>query len=459
MAVSGEALPQGGIEPILPDLASDPCVGPVVDPSPRRLLLPADGRPPGTIKERAEDFIVEELPLYDPSGEGEHLYLGLQRRHMSHSEMLRTLQRHFGVSESAIGAAGMKDRIALVRQAVSIHLPGREAPPLDFGTDRLGAMWSMRHTNKLRRGHLAGNRFVIRIRRIDPLRSPAIWRRLQTLERRGVPNYFGLQRFGYRRNNHLLGALLLEQRWEEILRELLGATGSPFPAHQRERREAFDAGRLDEAAAGWGRNDHAERLAARKFRQCGDARRAVFAAGEHVRSFWISALQSAIFNRLLDERLEAGTLDALELGDVAHRHAGGACFVVGASDLAEPALAERVARGEVSPAGPLWGTKTLAAGGAVEPREHAILRSFGLDPERIERYRFEVDGARRPYRIFPANAELDGGTDEHGPYVRIAFDLPKGAFATVVLRELIEELPAEPRESAAASEAAESDGE
>jgi tRNA pseudouridine13 synthase len=439
MAVSGAA------EAASPAPPSPPPPSP---PGPQGLLLPAEGRPSGVIKERAEDFLVEELPLYDPCGEGEHLYLGLQRRHMAHSEMLRRLQRHFGVSESAIGAAGMKDRIAVVQQTVSVHLPGREPPPLDLGTDRLGVLWAVRHANKLRRGHLAGNRFVIRIRRIDPLAAPSIWRRLQELTRRGTPNYFGLQRFGYRLNNHRLGAMLLRQEWRGIVEELLGSRGSPFPQHQQARREAFDAGRIAEAAEAWGPNDHCERVAARKLLKSDDPRRAVLSVGEHVRSFWISALQSAIYNALLDARLESGSIDRLEIGDVAMRHEGGACFLVKAEDLADPATADRLARGEISPTGPLWGAAMLAAAGVPGERERAALALLGIDPDRLGEYRFGVDGSRRPYRIFPANPELEGGVDEHGRYVKVAFDLPKGAFATVVLRELIDEQPAEPREPA-----------
>lgn len=439
MAVSGAA------EAVAPTPAAAP--GP---PGPQGLLLPAEGRPAGVIKERAEDFLVEELPLYDPCGEGEHLYLGLQRRHMAHSEMLRRLQRHFGVSESAIGAAGMKDRIAVVQQTVSVHLPGREPASLDLGTDRLGVLWAVRHVNKLRRGHLAGNRFVIRIRRIDPLAAPSIWRRLQELARRGAPNYFGLQRFGYRLNNQRLGAMLLRQDWRAIVEELLGAQGSPFPEHQRARREAFDAGRIAEVAEAWGPNDHSERLAARKLLKSDDPRRAILSVGEHVRSFWISALQSAIYNGLLDARLAAGAIDRLELGDLAMRHEGGACFLVKPEDLADPATADRLARGEISPTGPLWGGAMLAAEGVPGERERAALAALGIDPDRLGEYRFGVDGSRRPYRVFPANPELDAGVDEHGAYVRVAFDLPKGAFATVALRELIDERPAEPRESGAA---------
>jgi tRNA pseudouridine13 synthase len=328
---------------------------------PRERLLSTEGRPEGILKERPEDFLVEELPLYEPCGEGEHLYLGIQKRHMPHGELLRLLTRHFGVPESAVGAAGMKDRIAITRQTVSVHLPGRAAEgpvgEIDLGTDRATVLWTAWHRNKLRRGHLAGNRFVIRIRRVDPLAAPRIWRGLQRLEREGCPNYFGPQRFGYRGNTHRLGALVLREDWGGVLSELLGAGGSAFPEHQREGRIAFDEGRLDEAESAWGRNDHAERIALRKFARNGNARRAVLSTGDHTRSFWVSAAQSAIFNHLLDDRLRAGSLGTLEPGDVAFLHDREAAFLVGDEDPAE--LAARVEAREISPAGPLWGRKLL----------------------------------------------------------------------------------------------------
>ena len=80
----------------------------------------------GLIKERADDFLVDEIPLYEPSGEGEHLYLRIQKVDLAHSELLEVLKKHFGVPEAAIGAAGMKDRIAVTSQAVTIRMPASE---------------------------------------------------------------------------------------------------------------------------------------------------------------------------------------------------------------------------------------------------------------------------------------------------------------------------------------------
>ena len=96
------------------------------DPMPRGRLLDVDPLP-GRIKLRDEDFIVDEIPLYEPVGEGEHLYLWVQKKGMAHTELIEAFKRHFDVREDAIGAAGMKDRVAMTSQTISIHLPGRSA--------------------------------------------------------------------------------------------------------------------------------------------------------------------------------------------------------------------------------------------------------------------------------------------------------------------------------------------
>src|SRR5690606_26564691 len=113
--------------------------------------------------------------------------------------------------------------------------------------DGLTILEASRHTNKLRRGHLRGNEFTIKIRDIDPIMAPRVWRQLRELERRGVPDYFGSQRFGYRTNNHRLGWCVIKGAWQELIDELLGARGSIFPEHQRERRAQYDAGEWQSA--------------------------------------------------------------------------------------------------------------------------------------------------------------------------------------------------------------------
>ncbi len=405
------------------------------DPLPQRFLTDDPGVG-GRIKERPEDFLVDEQPLYDLTGEGEHLYLGVQTTNVSHVEMLSCLRRHFGVKESAIGYAGMKDKVGVTRQMVSIHLP-KDPPAVELPHARIKILWVDRHRHKLRRGHLRGNRFSIRIRAVDPLKAPLVQRTLRKLERTGVPTYFGSQRFGYRRNNHLLGIHLLRHDWNALLDELLGARGSPAPEYQQDRRERYDRGDHDGAHEQWTASDRAERMTLQVLKRGGSPKQACFAAGQTTWSFWISALQSAIFNRVLDERIRDGTLGTLLDGDRAWKHDRRRTFPITPDELSTGELTERLANFEVSPSGPLWGKNMERAQGTVDAVERRAPEAFDLAPELLTDGGYAPEGARRPLRESLTNPEVDSGLDEHGPYIRVAFDLPRGIYATIVLRELM----------------------
>lgn len=119
----------------------------------------------GTLKACPEDFLVEELPLYTPSGEGEHIYLLVEKRGMNAMEMYGLIAKHFRVKRSAVGYAGLKDKQAITRQVVSVHTPGKTVDDFPhFSHDQVKILWADQHDNKLRRGHLAGNRFSIKVR-------------------------------------------------------------------------------------------------------------------------------------------------------------------------------------------------------------------------------------------------------------------------------------------------------
>jgi tRNA pseudouridine13 synthase len=406
-----------------------------LDPLPKRYLTDGPGVG-GRIKVRPEDFLVDELPLYDPCGEGEHLYLGIEKCRVSHSELVGCLCRHFGARERDVGFAGMKDKQGVTRQCVSIHT-FEDSPSLELEHERIRILWAKRHTNKLRRGHLAGNRFSVRIREVDAVRTPIVMDLVRRLEQTGVPNYFGDQRFGYRRNTHVLGGLVLAGDWAGLLAELLGTSGSPYPEYQHDRRVLFDQRRFEEAAAEWTPADRSELIAAKALRSGQRTRDACRAVGRTAFSFWVSALQSAVFNRMLDERLDAGRFAELVEGDLAWKHDSRATFPVTADELATGELPGRVAGFEISPSGPLWGSRMQRAGGAIDDAERAALSAIGLDLDAYLASRQVPIGGRRPMRAMLEHPEVDGGLDENGHYVRVAFDLPRGVYATVVLREIM----------------------
>jgi tRNA pseudouridine13 synthase len=144
-----------------------------------------------------EDFRVDEVLGFEPSGAGEHLFLQIEKRGANTAWVAQRLARWAGVAEHAVGYAGLKDRHAVTRQAFTVHLPRRIAPDLALldAEPEFRVLESAWHARKLPRGALRGNRFVIRLRALvgDPA---AIDARLHAIARRGVPNYFGEQRFG-----------------------------------------------------------------------------------------------------------------------------------------------------------------------------------------------------------------------------------------------------------------------
>ena len=427
-----------GVEdsPFVTRLSSFPSAA-VVNPLPQRYVT-TDGGIGGRIKVRPEDFLVEELPLYEPEGVGEHLYLGIEKTEVAHGELMSCIRRHFNVTDKAIGFAGMKDKMGVTRQMVSVHLIG-EPPSVEIPHKRIRVLWAKRHRNKLRMGHLAGNRFNIRIRDVEPVQVDAARRTLDRLHATGVPNYFGAQRFGYRCNNHLIGAAFLKGDWRGLLEQLLGSTGAILPEYQRQRRELFDAGKHAEAAELWTVADRAERIACQALARGRKNKDACVRIGENALSFWVSALQSAIFNRVLDHRLEQGLFNAFVQGDVAFKHDSRGMFSITANELAGSELAQRLAAKEISPSGPLWGRGMMAAapGSAVEVTERDALTALGASIELMTEGNRAPEGTRRPLRVMLTNPRLDTGSDEHGSFIGVSFDLPRGAYATVVLREIM----------------------
>lgn len=399
----------------------------------------------GSLKQHEEDFLVDEQPLYQPSGEGEHLYLLVEKQGMSTSEMVRVVARHFGVSERAIGFAGMKDKHAITRQVVSVHTPGKtdaDFPMLEH--PRVRILWTDLHTNKLRVGHLRANRFSIRLRDTEPIRVVQVKKTLDALARRGVPNFYGEQRFGARLNNHELGQLLLMRRYRELLDRFLGpddATGL-FP--DDEGRAHYASGAYKSALHFTHEGMRNERAALRALAEGADAEEAVFAVPRLQRRFWISAFQSALFNRFVADRVQGGLFDVLRDGDVACRVPSGRPFLIDRETAEDPETARRLASFELSCAGPMFGPKMLRADHLTSAYEHALLAGTGVSMEDIAEFDDEQGGApgtRRAIRVPLTDPEVEGGVDEHGGYIRVAFELPPGSFATVVVREITKRHP------------------
>jgi tRNA pseudouridine13 synthase len=386
----------------------------------------------GAIKTRDEDFFVQEIPLYEPSGEGEHVYCEIQKVGIPTFSAVHAIADALNLSSRDIGYAGMKDARAISRQVLSIWGTTPEAV-MALRVPGITVQWAARHGNKLRIGHLAGNRFAIKIREVlptDVLKARAI---MQSLETRGVPNYFGVQRFGRRGNNDKFGAALIRNDNIEVLRLLLG---DPMPELDMGRtltaRQDFERRDNEAAMKHWPRTAGLERRILARLIKARKPGLAVKAIDEKLRRLWISALQSKVFNDVLARRISS--IDQVEIGDLAWKHDGESVFRV--EDLS--AEAPRAAAFEISPTGPLIGYRmTLPQGHPLEI-EQSVFETYRLTPELFRQPgHHRVKGARRPLRVKPTDIELASGVDEHGAHITVAFTLPAGSFATVVLAEVM----------------------
>ena len=162
-----------------------------------------------TLKRLNEDFIVTELPLQLPSGEGEHLWLDVEKNGANTAFVAQQLAEAAGVQERDVGYAGLKDRYAITRQWFSIYLPKGETPDLtQLQHPEFKVLSQSRHVKKLRPGDLQGNRFRIVLRDVSGDRD-AIEANLKAVASQGVPNYFGAQRFGHDGGNVEQGRAML----------------------------------------------------------------------------------------------------------------------------------------------------------------------------------------------------------------------------------------------------------
>jgi tRNA pseudouridine13 synthase len=172
----------------------------------------------GRLKVEPEDFVVEEVPLYLPGGQGQHVYFEIEKRGLSTNAAKRKIARALGVSPHAIGYAGLKDAQAVTRQTLSIDSITPEAvEALDLPNIKI--LRVSRHKNKLKVGHLAGNRFIIKVRDVTEDSLTTAQTIVDTLANTGVPNFYGTQRFGNRSNTHRLGETLIRGDVAEFVAE------------------------------------------------------------------------------------------------------------------------------------------------------------------------------------------------------------------------------------------------
>ncbi len=397
--------------------------------------LTADIAPvPGAFKERPEDFRVEEIPLYEPCGEGEHLYLQFEKTKLTTRQAVDQVARALKVPPLDCGIAGLKDAQAVTVQTMSVKgVDAALAEKLEI--PGLKVLNLNRHKNKLRMGHLRANRFEIKLRDVPQDRFEDVRRIFEILKQRGVPNYFGAQRFGMRGDTGKVGKAIVLRDYTLAVRLIAGMPGPSDPEKIHEARTLFDAGRFAESSHLWSSG----------FRQCaalcramertgGQAEKALFSLDTAWLWFFITAFQSELFNDVLTRRLSS--LEQIWTGDLAFKHVNGAVFLVEDAAAEQP----RADAFEISPSGPLYGFKMIMPGGEQARLEAEVLAASGVKSEDFFRPGIlKCQGARRALRFPLEDAAWQAGQDDAGEYFEVSFTLPPGAYATTVLREIFKQ--------------------
>lgn len=386
--------------------------------------LPGTG---GSIRHQPEDFQVDEIPLYEPCGEGDHLFVRVEKCGLTTYDLLRELAVALNCKERDLGYAGLKDARAITRQTVSVPLRKPE-DVTGLAIPGVKILSACLHRNKLRPGHLAGNHFRIRIHHPVPealSRADAILGVLQDI---GVPNRFGEQRYGSLGNSHRIGRAILREDFSRAIDEIVGDPHQISHSGWQQAARAYRAGDLQTALAKLPRHCRPEHRLLEMLRDGKSPRKAVFAMPRKLLRLYLSAYQSSLFDRMIDMRL--ATLERLWPGDLAYKHVNGACFLVTDADAEQP----RADSFEISPTAPLFGYKTKLAEG-----QAGLLEQSLLDKEQLTLASFRLsgglamEGERRPVRV-PIQAPECHQEDNN---LLVSFSLPKGSFATTVLDEVM----------------------
>jgi tRNA pseudouridine13 synthase len=325
--------------------------------------------PSATIRKTPEDFVVEEIPAFEASGEGEHLYLRITKTELTTNEAVKRVCAKLGVDERGAGYAGMKDKRAVTTQTISVPFARGRSPDDAFRLDVEGVTVTAatRHPHKLKPGHLKGNRFTVVLRDIEPGDVPGVIDKLEEAGRLGVPNAFGPQRFGRDGDNP-----------ERALAWLAGRT--PGPKDRKDRRLLF------------------------------------------------SALQAHVFNRVLDIRRARGTFRQPLMGDLIKKTDTGGIFLCTDPSADEP----RAQRGEIAPTGPIFGAKMRWPEGEPAKIEREMLRECVGDESAFDSHPALGEGSRRPF-VLRVSELVSHRVGEDPAALRVLFVLPKGGYATTLL--------------------------
>lgn len=317
-------------------------------------------------KSHDDDFQVDEVLGFNPSGDGEHCLLWIEKRGRNTNDVATDLAERLGMRRRLVSHCGLKDKHAVTRQWFSIHLPGKPSPSAeDFDIDGVRVLSVTRNLRKLQRGAHDANQFTIRLRDFGVAKD-AVSQRWNDMATRGVPNYFGPQRFGHNGAN------------------------------------------VDRAVKMFaGENEVRDRA---------------------LRGILISAARSFLFNAVVAVRVSDGTWDTPLSGEV-FGFANNRSLVL--PDNLHGDEGQRFVDGDLELTAPLWGQGDLQSEDETERLEQTVVQHKAQLATGLQQLNLRQE--RRVMRLKPTNSQLTWETDSQ---LVLRFQLPKGTYATTMLREL-----------------------
>jgi tRNA pseudouridine13 synthase len=336
-------------------------------------------------KQSKDDFVVTEIPLYEFSGEGEHIIIKLRKKDLSTWDALQIIANTIGCKNRDIGYAGLKDKNALTIQHISIHkqyleqIEAFEHPLIKF-------LETTRHNNKIKIGHLKGNKFFIRIKRVLPKDNYILENILQQIATYGIPNYFGFQRFGIDGDNYIKGKAIIDEELKEKNIKL--------------------------------------------------------------KKMYLNSYQSHLFNNWLSQRIEISKLiNGFKPKEIADKLQ---MSIQEVSDLKKQKHPFKVMLGDVMshyPYGKIFHIEELqieadkfnlrdrVPTGLLPGKKAKMALDMALKYEKDNDVKTTLDGTRRFAWIFLD--DISSKYNEEKNHFELEFSLPKGSYATEVIRELI----------------------
>lgn len=332
-------------------------------------------------KSNASDFIVREQLSFEPEGEGTHVYLYIEKTNTNTEWLARQLARFVGVASKEIGYAGLKDRNAVTSQWFSVNLEIIEEEPDwdDFQLDGVKILKKTLHRKKLKRGAIKHNEFAIVLRDAVDVTQEELKNTIKRIQLSGVPNYFAQQRFGHGYNN-----LTRAARW--------------FHGSQKVKKRAD-------------------------------------------KSILLSAARSMVFNQILSQRIQSIGWNELVDGDI--MMLSGTHSIFSAAEI-DDEIKQRFYQGDIHPTAPLWGRGELNSGKQLLVLEQEVADTLSKWCDGLEKQGLQQE--RRAARLFPDKLSIKfaeesseiADSERSMKKISLSFFLPTGAYATAVLREIIQ---------------------